>query len=132
MTGLFKLQTTLVNVPGGGLPELHQNIDVIRQVFRYTWEHIKTFFQNCRAFGSDVSNLKESLGTESVEDCIELLGEMSDGAVDLLEQAQELLDSNDNAAKELARVAPGFAQHLQQATRVSDSMLRRLSIIPRD
>jgi hypothetical protein len=93
MTGLFKLQTTLVNVPGGGLPELHQNIDVIRQVFRYTWEHIKTFFQNCRAFGSDVSNLKESLGTESVEDCIELLGEMSDGAVDLLEQAQELLKS---------------------------------------
>ncbi|KIM79353.1 hypothetical protein PILCRDRAFT_823602 [Piloderma croceum F 1598] len=122
MTGLFKLQTTLVNVPGGGggLPELHQNVDVIRQVFRYTWECIKTFFQNCQAFGSDVSNLKESLGTESAEDCIELLGEMSDGAVYLLEQAEELLDGSKNATKELARGAPGFAQHLQQATRISD------------
>jgi len=120
MTGLFKLQTALVNVPGEGLPELHQEVDFIRQTFRYTWEHIKIFFQKCHSFGSDVSKLKESLGTESANDCMEFLDDMSGVAVDLLAQTQELLDDSGSAAKEFEQRVPGFSQHLQQATRASD------------
>lgn len=122
MASLYNLQMSLINAQGSGLQALPTTFVDVRKTLKISWEPILALLQKSHAFGSDVVLLKDSLQTESVEDCVEFLMEMSVTAGNLCELSKARVTENEDAVR-------GFCAQMPTMLQVLEASLARSKLI---
>jgi hypothetical protein len=90
---LYDLQTAAINAKGRQSVSLSKVFQNIKRPLRAEWETLMVFFKNCHAFGDDVAFLKESIATETPQDCLDFLQDMGEASAELLKTAERLLET---------------------------------------
>lgn len=116
MISLYDLQTSVINANGQNSPQLQETF-AMRKHLKDEWECIRIFLQQCHGFGSDVIVLKDSLGTENIEDCLAFLKEMSSSSIELLKRSKELAQICAATVDDFGRNTPALERMLKRPAR---------------
>lgn len=114
MISLYNLQTSLINAKGRNSRELQETFAQIRKPLKDEWEDLLFFLKKCCAFGDDTILLRDSLGRESMKDCVELVMDMASTSKELQKLSKTPLVNSKETAKVFAEKIPGFKIMLQQ------------------
>jgi hypothetical protein len=116
MASLYSLQTYLIRTRGSHSQPLRDVFTPLRRDLKQSWGPILVFLQKSHAFGTDVTILKDSLSTESVEDCVDFLMSISSTSGDLLRLSDMMVGDSGLIVEEFARCVTSMGLVPQQST----------------
>jgi hypothetical protein len=127
MASLYSLQMSLINAGESGSQVIRATFPDVRKILKSSWEPILALLQKSHAFGSDVVLLKDSLQTESVEDCREFLMEMSATAGNLCELSKARVTESEDAVSMFCTQMPQMSDVLLKVSSVRSKPIRSRS-----